>query len=139
MAVALRIAGGTAVTPSGQVQADVLIDGGKIVGFISPALEVSDVGRVVNASGQHVLPGMVDVHVHTREPGYTHKEDILTSTQQAAAGGVTTLFGMPNLEPPTSTLELLEQVFDMYRARAIVDWNHNPAATRPDQFAAAFI
>jgi len=133
MSVDLRISGGTVVTPGGQVQADVLVDRGKIVGLVSAELPVADVGRVVDAKGKHVLPGMVDVHVHTREPGYTHKEDILTTTQQAAAGGVTTIFGMPNLEPPTSTLETLEQVFDMYRAKAIVDWNHNPAATRTDQ------
>jgi dihydroorotase len=133
MSADLRIAGGTVVTPGGQVQADVLIDGGKIVGLVSPGLELRDIGRVVDASGKHVLPGMVDVHVHTREPGYTHKEDILTTSQQAAAGGVTTIFGMPNLEPPTSTVGLLEEVFEMYRRSSIVDWNHNPAATRVEE------
>lgn len=135
MAVDLRIAGGTVVTPGGQLQADVLVDGGKIVGLVSHDLPLTDVGRIVDARGKHVLPGMVDVHVHTREPGYTHKEDILTTTQQAAAGGVTTIFGMPNLDPPTSSVELLEEVFGMYRASAVVDWNHNPAATRTDQIA----
>jgi dihydroorotase (multifunctional complex type) len=74
---------------------------------------------------------MIDVHVHTREPGYTHKEDILTTTQQAAAGGVTTIFGMPNLAPPTTTLETLNEVIELYRQKSIVDWNHNPAATIP--------
>ena len=81
-------------------------------------------------------PGMVDVHVHTREPGYTHKEDI-TTTRQAAAGGVTTIFGMPNLDPPTVDAETARR-----RVRAstpqtsIVDWNHNPAATKPDEIVA---
>ncbi|MBI2911475.1 MAG: dihydroorotase family protein [Chloroflexi bacterium] len=133
MSVALRIAGGTVVTPEGSVAADLLVDGGRIVGLVSPSLEISDAGQVVDATGKHVLPGMIDVHVHTREPGYTHKEDIVTCTQQAAAGGVTTIFGMPNLDPPTTTLETLEQVFDLYRSRSIVDWNHNPAARLPDQ------
>jgi dihydroorotase len=73
------------------------------------------------------------VHVHTREPGYEHKEDILTTTEQAAVGGVTTIFGMPNLEPPTTTAKTLDEVLAMYAAKSIVDYNHNPAATQPDE------
>ena len=69
---------------------------------------------------------MIDVHVHTREPGYTHKEDITTATAQAAAGGVTTIFGIPNLYPPTTDLATLEDVFRLYEDKSIVDWNHNP-------------
>src|ERR1700743_728789 len=100
MAIDLRISGGEVVLPSGRRHADVLVDDGKIAGIVSAGLEVSDVGHTVDASGKLVLPGMVDPHVHTREPGFTHKEDITTTTQAAAAGGVTTIFGMPNLEPP---------------------------------------
>jgi dihydroorotase (multifunctional complex type) len=135
MAIELRIAGGEVVTPAGRRHADVLVDGEKIVGLVSPGLEVSDVGRTINATDKLVLPGMVDPHVHTREPGFEHKEDITTSTQAAAAGGVTTIFGMPNLNPPTSSADLLEQVFDLYREKSVVDWNHNPAATDPTQIA----
>ena len=51
-----------------------------------------------------------------------------SATAQAAAGGVTTIFGMPNLNPPTTTVETLDEVFELYEAKAIVDWNHNPAA-----------
>jgi dihydroorotase (multifunctional complex type) len=131
-AIARRITGGTVVTPSGNVEADVLISGGRIAGIVEPGLVSDDASTVVtDASGKLVLPGMIDVHVHTREPGYEHKEDITTTTQQAAAGGVTTIFGMPNLNPPTTSLETLEQVFDLYREKSLVDWNHNPAATDP--------
>src|SRR5579859_335456 len=133
MTVDLRITGGTAVTPHGVEQADVLISDGVIAGIVSPGAEVGEARRIVDARGLHVLPGMVDVHVHTREPGYTHKEDIRTTTVQAAAGGVTTIFGMPNLDPPTTTHERLEDVIRMYEASSIVDWNHNPAATVVDQ------
>jgi dihydroorotase (multifunctional complex type) len=133
MAVDLRIAGGEVLTPAGRRPADVLVDGEKIVGVVSPSVEISDVGRTIDATDKLVIPGMVDPHVHTREPGFTHKEDITTSTQAAAAGGVTTIFGMPNLNPPTSSAELLEQVFDLYREKSVVDWNHNPAATDPAQ------
>jgi dihydroorotase (multifunctional complex type) len=131
-AIARRITGGTVVTPSGNVEADVLISGGRIAGIVEPGLVSDDASTVVtDASGKLVLPGMIDVHVHTREPGYEHKEDITTTTQQAAAGGVTTIFGMPNLNPPTTSLETLEQVFDLYREKSLGDWNHNPAATDP--------
>src|SRR3569833_1541636 len=115
MAIDLRISGGDVATPGGVRRADVLVDGDKIVGIVSPSVEISDVGRTVDAAGKLVIPGMVDPHVHTREPGFTHKEDIATSTQAAAAGGVTTIFGKPNLMPPPSSAELFEQVFDMYR------------------------
>ncbi|MFI6386641.1 dihydroorotase family protein [Nonomuraea sp. NPDC050547] len=127
----MRIAGGTVVTPAGRLDADVLVSGGKIAGLVSREVEAGD--QVVDATGKLVLPGMVDVHVHTREPGFTHKEDILTTTRQAAAGGVTTIFGMPNLDPPTTTVETLRDVLARYAATSIVDYNHNPAATLADQ------
>jgi dihydroorotase (multifunctional complex type) len=136
VAIDRKITGGTVVTPSGAVEADVLISEGRIVGIVEAGVIPDDVGvPTTDASGKLVLPGMIDVHVHTREPGYEHKEDITTTTQQAAAGGVTTIFGMPNLNPPTTSLETLEQVFDMYRAKSLVDWNHNPAATDPGEVA----
>ena len=131
MKVDRRIAGGTVVLPDGSVRADVLIAEGRIAGLVSAELGAGVEAPVIDATDKLVLPGMIDVHVHTREPGYTHKEDIESTTRQAAAGGVTTIFGMPNLNPPTTTLETLEEVFDMYARSSIVDWNHNPAATDP--------
>jgi dihydroorotase len=80
MAIDLRITGGDVVTPAGRRPADVLVDGEKIVGLVSSSVEISEVGRTIDASGKLVIPGMVDPHVHTREPGFTHKEDITTST-----------------------------------------------------------
>ena len=132
MSVDLRIAGGKVTTPSGTITADVLVDHGVIVGVVDPAFVV-DAKRTVDAQHRHVLPGMIDVHVHTREPGYEHKEDIRTTTEQAAVGGVTTIFGMPNLQPPTTTVETLDEVLALYAQHSIVDYNHNPAATQPDQ------
>lgn len=131
MNVDRRIAGGTVVLADGPLMCDVLIADGRIAGLVSSEVGSRVDAPVVNATGKYVLPGMIDVHVHTREPGYTHKEDIETTTRQAAAGGVTTIFGMPNLHPPTTTLQTLEDVFGMYRRSSIVDWNHNPAATDP--------
>lgn len=133
MAIDLRISGGKVVSSDGILQADVLIHEGKIVGLVSHSFDISDVGENLDASRKLVLPGMIDPHVHTREPGYVHKEDITTTTEQAAAGGVTTIFGMPNVEPPTSTVQALDDVLEHYRQKSIVDYNHNPAATTPDQ------
>ena len=121
----LRIRGGTVWSGEGPVDADVLIEGGKIVGLVGRDVS-AEAETEVEATGKAVLPGMIDVHVHTREPGYTHKEDITTATAQAAAGGVTTIFGMPNLDPPTTDLATLEDVFRLYEDKSIVDWNHNP-------------
>ena len=129
------ITNGAVYTPSGPVQADVVVQDGRIAGIVSTAEDIDAGAHVIDARGKAVLPGMVDVHVHTREPGFTHKEDITTTTQQAAAGGVTTIFGMPNLNPPTTTLETLRDVFELYGKKSIVDWNHNPAATIPDEIS----
>ncbi len=63
--------------------------------------------RVVDASGFLVLPGVIDVHVHLRDPGATYKEDFRSGTAAAAAGGVTTVFDMPNNTPPTKDVESL--------------------------------
>jgi dihydroorotase len=134
MAIVSRISGGTVVTAAGPVEADVLVDErGKIAGLVAHGTPVEISGEDYDATGRLVLPGMVDVHVHTREPGYTHKEDITTTTMQAAAGGVTTIFGMPNLDPPTTNRGHLDDVLAMYAEKSIVDYNHNPAATEADK------
>jgi dihydroorotase (multifunctional complex type) len=131
--VDLRIRGGTVVGGHGRVKADVLVAAGRVAGLVAPEVAVPGVAEEVDATGRYVLPGMIDVHVHTREPGYTHKEDIATTTAQAAAGGVTTIFGMPNLDPPTSTAEALDDVLERYARSSLVDYNHNPAPTVADE------
>jgi dihydroorotase len=129
MGVDTKITGGLVATPGGTERCDVLIADGRIAGLVSPAVSSGIQGAEIDATGKTVVPGMIDVHAHTREPGYTHKEDIYTTSLQAAAGGVTTFFGMPNLNPATTSIETLEQVFALYRDKSVVDWNHNPAAT----------
>ena len=64
---------------------------------------------VIDAKSNFVLPGLIDCHVHFREPGLTHKEDFLTGSMAAAKGGVTTILDMPNTLPPTTTLDALEE------------------------------
>jgi dihydroorotase len=135
MTVDRVISGGRVVTADGIRPADVLVTDGKITGLVSPGTAPSDAGEVIDATGRFVLPGSIDVHVHLREPGYTHKEDITTATASAAAGGVTTVFGMPNVNPPTVTRQILDETLSIYDAKSIVDYNHNPAATIPEEIA----
>lgn len=121
------ISGGTVITGAGIEPADVLIAGEKIAAVAAhDAIPLHESVERVDATGKWVMPGMVDVHVHLREPGYVHKEDISTCTQAAAAGGVTTVFGMPNLNPVTKTRQILDELFDLYDSKSLVDWNHNP-------------
>ena len=101
-----RIAGGDVMIGGDLVRADVLIDDGRIAAIVEPDA-TADARETIDATGRVVLPGIVDTHAHTREPGYTHKEDFLTASQAAAAGGITTMVDLPNVEPPTDTVETL--------------------------------
>lgn len=88
--------------------ADILVDGQKIV-KIAQSISAED-AHVIDASGLVVAPGLVDIHVHFREPGQTHKEDIHTGALAAAAGGFTTVVMMANTNPTISTVETLTEV-----------------------------
>lgn len=90
--------------------ADVLLDGKKVV-KIAENIEAAD-AQVIDAKGLVVAPGLVDVHVHFREPGQTHKEDIHTGALAAAAGGVTTVVMMANTTPTISDVETLTEVLE---------------------------
>ena len=130
----LLIRGGTVVTPEGTRPADVAVSGERIAAILEPGAE-ADGRQVIDASGRHVLPGAIDVHSHHREPGYTHKEDIISATRACAAGGVTTSFAMPNVSPPPNTVEHLDAMLALYEEKAVVDWNINAAGTVPEEIA----
>ena len=76
--------------------------------------------RVVDLGGLHLVPGLVDVHVHLREPGFPQKETIATGTAAAARGGYTAVCSMPNLNPAPDTLETLGQQLEIIRRDAVV-------------------
>ena len=96
---------------------DLLVDQGKIV-EIGPSLSYEQ-AQVIDASGKVVAPGLVDIHVHFREPGQTHKEDIHTGALAAAAGGFTTVVMMANTTPTISDVETLNEVLDSAAKEAI--------------------
>ncbi len=108
----LIIKNGRVVDPQSQFDqvADVLVENGKIL-KIGQGIDVAD-AQVIDATGLVVAPGLVDVHVHFREPGQTHKEDIHTGSLAATTGGVTSVVMMANTSPTVSSVETLKEVLD---------------------------
>lgn len=92
----LLIKNGTVVTSAGEIKADLLINGKKIE-KIAPSID--EKCKTVDAGGKHVIAGIIDMHVHLREPGFEGREDIESGSKAAVAGGVTQVCCMPNTNP----------------------------------------
>jgi dihydroorotase len=129
---ATRVRGGRVMLRGELVEADLLVDDGKVVAAVSGDHSAEAVEEL-DASGLLVLPGIIDTHAHTREPGYTHKEDFLSASQAGAVGGVTTMIDMPNVEPPTDTVETYEQKKALAASKSIIDWGHWVAGTKVEE------
>ncbi len=115
----LLIKNGRLVDPQSQTDGiyDLLVNDGKIIAIGKDLKE--DQAEVIDASGCVVAPGLVDIHVHFREPGQTHKEDIHTGALAAAAGGFTTVVMMANTNPTISDVETLTEVLESASKEAI--------------------
>ena len=85
--------------------------------------------EIIDAQGCYLLPGVIDDHVHFRDPGLTHKADMYTESMAAAAGGVTSYMDMPNTNPQTTTLEALENKFQDAATKSIVNYSFYFGAT----------
>lgn len=109
----------------------VAIRGEKIVGLLDRHLGFS-AKEVVDVGDKPLVPGFIDTHVHFRDPGYTHKEDFETGSRAAAAGGITTVVDMPNVEPPTDTAERLSAHLKNARSKSIIDFGHHALGVDPD-------
>src|SRR5580658_9138500 len=94
----LLIRGGTCVTPWGEERANVGVLSGRIAALGASADATAD--TVIDATGLHVLPGLIDSHVHLRDPGDPTVESLATGTRAAVLGGVAVVFDMPNTNPP---------------------------------------
>lgn len=114
----LIVRGGTVFTPAGRVQTDVGIEDGRIV--VVGDLSSAEANEVIDARNLWVFPGLIDTQVHFREPGLEHKETIETGTRAAVAGGVTTVFEMPNTDPTTTDAEVLR---DKLRRAEATAWS----------------
>lgn len=131
MTIDLLITGGTVVRQGGRERAAVAIDDGKITG-IGDVRSLRDADQEIDAAGRYVLPGLVNTHVHYREPGQTHKEDFESGSKASAAGGYTSFCDMPNCTPPTNSLERYEEKVALADEKAVIDHNSWGGATDPD-------
>jgi len=105
---ALVICGGHLIDPAAGVDGpkDILLKDGRVAEIAAPGkLKAANGAEVLDATGLTVAPGLIDIHVHLREPGQTHKETIATGTAAAAAGGFTAVAAMPNTTPPNDSPE----------------------------------
>jgi dihydroorotase len=119
----LCLRGGRVLDPrrSFDAEADVLLTGG-VVAEVGPgiAARAGSGVRVVDVRGQWVMPGLIDLHTHLREPGQEYKEDIATGTRSAAAGGFTAVCAMPNTTPPNDNRAVTELIINRAREAGVV-------------------
>ena len=110
--------------------ASVFVSNGLISKIIKEG-EPFDAGSaaVIEAKGKYLIPGIIDEHVHFREPGMTQKADIYTESQAAVAGGVTSFMDMPNTVPQTTTQDLLQQKFDLAAEKSLANYSFYLGAT----------
>ena len=113
----------------------VVVDGEYIIDVLEqPLNEVERFDNVIDATGLYLLPGIIDDHVHFREPGLTHKADIATESRTAAAGGVTSFMDMPNTVPQTTTPDLLEEKFQLGAEKSRVNYSFFFGATNENAY-----
>ena len=124
------VQGGTIVNEGKTFDGTIVIEDGKITQIIQGnTYPEASTDEIIDASGCFVLPGIIDDHVHFREPGLTEKADIDSESRAAAAGGVTTYFDMPNTVPQTTTLEALEEKFALAAEKSHVNYSFFFGAT----------
>ena len=133
----LLIRGGTCVTPWGTETIDLGIRDGRIADLATSAEATAE--AVIDAAGLHVLPGLIDSHVHLRDPGDPAVETIETGTRAAVLGGIATLFDMPNTIPPIADSERLAWKRDYVAGRSWCDMGLYVAGTKTNIDALAVL
>jgi dihydroorotase len=124
----LILKGGTVVNHDGEGARDIGVRAGRFAGLGD--LSRASAGEVIDCRGLHLLPGVIDSHVHFREPGLTHKEDLETGSRAAVLGGVTAVFEMPNTDPLTVSAEALADKVKRAHHRMHCDFAFYIGATR---------
>jgi dihydroorotase (multifunctional complex type) len=132
----ILIRNGTVVTSKATERADVLAEGDTIAA-VGPGLTAPPGARIIDAEGLLVFPGLIDPHVHLREPGGEHKEDFTSGTRAAVAGGFATVLAMPNTSPPLTDHETLAQARALAAAKAVCEIGFFVGATEDNAEEAA--
>ena len=124
----LVLKGATVVNHDGEAVRDLAIAGGRIAAIGD--LSWATAGEIIDCRGLTVLPGVIDTQVHFRDPGMTHKEDLVSGSLSAVMGGVTAVFEMPNTNPPTTSAEALAAKVARARHRMHCDFAFFVGGTR---------
>lgn len=128
----ILIKNATIVNEGKKFPGSVLISDEEIAGIYTTQEDTpadTEADQVIDATGLYLLPGVIDDHVHFREPGLTHKADIESESRAAAAGGVTSYMDMPNVKPLTTNLENLEEKFRLAAEKSKVNYSFFFGAT----------
>jgi len=114
-----------------QQKGSILIREGRIAAIYEGdvPVEVSENSKIIDAGGKYLLPGVIDAHVHFREPGLTHKGDIYSESRAAVAGGITSYMEMPNTVPQTTTQERLAEKFALAAQKSLANYSFYIGAT----------
>lgn len=123
------ISNATLVNEGKVYRGSLMIEGDKIVQIVQPDEPKPACEEEIDATGCYLLPGVIDDHVHFREPGLTQKADMASESRAAAAGGVTSYFEMPNTTPQTTTLEALEEKRKLAAQKSLVNYSFFFGAT----------
>jgi dihydroorotase len=115
------------VMPAEVATTNVLVEGGRIASIGAPDSTRAD--EVIDCTGLHLIPGVIDDQVHFREPGLTHKEDLHTASRACARGGVTSFLEMPNTKPTTTSRERLVEKLAMAASKSLVNYGFYIGAT----------
>lgn len=134
MAERILITGAKIVNEGRIFEGDVRIENGIIKEIISPPSPSPEDegmmgGRIIDGRGKYLLPGVIDDHVHFREPGLTDKGDIHTESKAAVAGGVTSFMDMPNTNPKATTLDILEKKYTLADQKSFANYSFFLGAT----------
>ena len=114
----------TIVNEGKQFKGAVIIENERITSVVEgQVFNKEDFEKVINGEGCYLLPGVIDEHVHFRDPGLTHKADITSESRAAVAGGVTSVMDMPNTNPQTTTIEAWEAKMDNFAQHSLVNYS----------------
>ncbi|WP_024989114.1 dihydroorotase [Segatella albensis] len=125
----ILLKGGTIVNEGHSFVGDLVIENDHILEIINDGIARGNYDQIIDATGCFVLPGVIDEHVHFREPGLTRKADIESESRAAAFGGVTSFFDMPNTNPQTTSIETLEEKFSLGAEKSHVNYSFFIGAT----------